>query len=362
MPKTFDIAAFQVEGVHEDAASAFFDSCGAHGLTTYAQFNERIVNRRGDFFEIVKPALTEIEYIHLEARPDWDDMTQRAEAVAPKALFFNSFQRDSVVNVARNLDRSTWGVIHNPKMFRKSAGCMDFVREGKLEAIVLAPHVAVAVEEHIPELAGHIHLHHPVGWAAGGAASWTPPAPNEPLDILIPGTVDYAGRSFVGLLDYLETTDLSDVRPFKCSIVAGGPDRADFEHQIATRGLSRFFDVEPLDPVTNRVPHANLMARMSRSHVLMPMLPPERIDFLTSKISTSLSMIKGTARPSVLPRHVADIYEMPALNSPKDAPFDLRGLDLSTASLSAMRCDMLTLYARLTGENNALIETLMKRL
>jgi len=355
MSDSADVAAFQVESVHEDVAAAFFEAFAAHGLTTYAQFNRRILDQRGDFFEVVRPALTEIDYIGLESRADWKPMNDRARRRRPRFLFFNSFQRDAVANMARDLDLPAWGVVHNPALFAGSEGCLALAREHRIEAFTLAPHVARVLESTVPELAGHIHVHHPVGWAAGGPAPWTLPEAGAPIDILIPGALDYKGRAWEALLDYLDTTDLSDVRPFRIHVVSGGPDRADFEAQVAARGLTRLFCIAPLDPVTRRVPHSVLMARMFRSHLLMPMLPPNRLDFVKTKISTSLSMIQGAARPAILPRILAETYGCPALISPDDRPYDLRHLDLSNASLVRLRCAMLELYARLVREN---VETL----
>lgn len=359
---TADVAACQIEAVHEDVLVGFLDALAARGLRSHAVLNARIEKQRGNFFDVVPPKNGTIEYIAIDDRAGWTALERRMRAINPRLVFFNTFQRKGQADLMMRLDRPTWGIVHNPKVFASFPECVAAAQSGRIEAFVLAPHVARALEEAVPDLKGHIHVHYPVTWAADGADEWSLPAAYAPLDIAIPGTVNYRGRAWMALLDHLEAVDAPAQRPVRFVIVAGGPDRADFEAQVAARGLERFFDFEPLDPETNRVPHASLMKRLYSAHAMMPMLPPTRMDFLTFKITTAIPAAIGTGRPTLLPSHVARIYGMPTINVPKDKPYDLRQADLSDASLTDARASIIARRAEMQKENVDVITPLLARL
>lgn len=357
-----DVAACQIEAVHEDVLVAMLDALAAHGLNSHSILNERIKAQRGDFFEVVPPRKGKIEYMDCDGKEGWDALQERMQSVKPRLIFFNTFQRRGQADLLRRLDKPAWGVVHNPELFASFPECLKVAEDGLLEAFVLAPHVATALEETVPALKGHIHVHHPIGWAVKGADTWSLPAAGAPLEIAIPGTVDYKGRAWEAMLEHLAGTEKVASRPVRFVIVAGGPDRADFVARVEELGLNHLFDFEPLDPETRRVPHRALMARLYRAHAIMPMLPPDRMDFLTSKISTAMPACVGTARPTLLPAHIAGIYGMPAIEVPRERPFDLGNADLSDASLTAARRAIQARRSEMEQENIDTLRPLLRRL
>ena len=357
-----DVAACQIEAVHEDVLVGMLDALAAHGLSSHSMLNARIASQRGDFFEVVPPRKGTVEYLDCDGLEGWEALERRMRSVKPRLVFFNTFQRRGQAELMLRLGKPAWGVVHNPTLFASFPECLRVAEKGQIEAFVLAPHVAEALEKTVPALKGHIHVHHPIGWAAQGADTWSLPDEGAPLEIAIPGTVDYKGRAWEEMLEHLSATQTVASRPVRFVIVAGGPDRADFFARVEALGLSDLFDFEPLDPETRRVPHRALMERLYRAHAIMPMLPPNRMDFLTSKISTAMPACVGTARPTLLPAHIAEIYGMPAIEVPRERPFDLRKADLSDATLTAARAAVVARRAEMEQENIDTIRPLLERI
>ena len=362
MKQRVDVVACQIEAVHEDVLVVMLDALAAHGRGSHALLNARIEAQKGDFFEVVQPKRAQIEYLDCDGQAGWKALEARIRTLHPRLMFFNTFQRRGQALLMRRIGQPAWGVVRNPSIFASFPDCVKAAEEGLIEAFVLAHHVAPALAATVPALKGHIHVHHPIGWVMDGENTWSLPPAREPLEIVIPGTVDYKSRAWEALLDHLSQTKPAAARPVRFVVVAGGPDRAHFVDRVAELGLNELFDFVPLDPETRKVPHRALLERLHSCHAMMPMLPPNRMDFLTTKISTSVVTSAGTGRPVLLPRHIAEIYRVPSIDVPRERPFDLSEVDLSDATLTANREAMMARRAEMAQENIDTLKPLLARL
>lgn len=353
-----DIAAFQMEAVHEDLAAGFFRAFSMAGLVCQAHFNQRILGSRGDFFATVTHPNVEARYPNMEGTVNWRALFAEVRETKPKALFFNTLQRDGIASFARSFDLPVLCVVHNPFLFRDSQECRALAKRGALEVFGLAPHVMNSLRREIPELEGHVHVHRPYEWMVDGADCYE----GDPLtlDIVIPGAVDYNNRGFGPLVEWLSGLDSTKVRPFRFSILAGGPDRKRLEDDIGRLGLQRYFHLAPLHPLTKRVPHENYLRHLYQCHAMLALLPPGRTDYLTSKISTGIMAALGTGRPIIAPASVGRAYGFTPIEVPEDRPHDLEGADLSKMTLESRRLESLALRSRGLEENQHTLEAILE--
>lgn len=356
---TRDIAAFQMEAVHEDLAAGFFKVFSDLGLGCTAYFNQRINTSRGDFFDVVSHPNVEVDYPLYEGRPSWDAVAERVKQQAPKALYFNTLQRDGIATWGDRFDLPVLAVVHNPYLFQASGPCRELAKSGRLDMFGLAPHVVSKLIECVPELEGRAHLHLPYVWMPDEADAYTE-AP-EILDIVVPGAVNFENRDFEGLLNHLKSSDVKGQRPFKLSILAGGPDRAKLEGIIESDGLQRYFDLAPLHPETRRVPHSAYLQRLYSCHAILPLLPVGRPDYIQSKVTTGVMAGLGIGRPIISGQMVASAYGYTPIEIPDDRPFDLAVADLSPSVLAHRRAESLSIRAAALKHNHATIKRVLEK-
>lgn len=355
-----DIAAFQMEAVHEDLAAGFFRVFSDSGLTCQAHFNRRILGSRGNFFATVRHRNVGVRYPIMDGAPAWRKLFEDVRATKPKALFFNTLQRDGIASFARSFDLPVLCVVHNPLLFRDSRECRALAQRGGVEVFGLAPHVVEALRREVPELEGHVHLHRPYEWMMDEADCYE----SDPLtlDIVIPGAVDYNNRGFESLVEWLAGLVPEKVRPFRLSILAGGPDRGRLEDDIRRHGLQRYFHLAPLHPETRRVPHENYLRQLYQCHAMMALLPAGRMDYLTSKISTGIMAALGTGRPIIAPASVGNAYGFTPIEVPEDSPCDLTKADISPDRLAFCRNEALQLRAEGLQYNDEVIRVVLRSL
>lgn len=354
-----EIAAFQMEAVHEDLAAGFFREFSALGYGCRAYFNERIFKLRGDFFSRIAHPNIEVTYPPIEGRPAWDALAERVRAQQPKALYVNTMQRDGIARWVDQFGLPILAVVHNPFLFEASEQCCDLARTGRLDLFGLAPHVVSTLLERVPELEGRAHVHYPYVWMPDGADAYDEDP--EVLDIVVPGAVNFENRDFQGLLDFLRSGEANRQRPFKLSILAGGPDRGKLVDAISSYGIERFFDLARLDPETNRVPHETYLKRLHECHAVLPLLPVGRRDYVTSKVTTGVMAGLGIARPIITTSRVGKAYGFAPIETPEDRPFDLRAADLSAETLTHRRAEALKIRSAALAQNQRKIRAILDR-
>lgn len=352
-----DISAFQMEAVHEDISAGFFAVCDQLGIKVNGHYNRRILESRGDFFDWFNYNTVHIDYGMLNGRECWNVLRSRVESERSKVLYFNTFQREGLATWAKDFDLPIIGIVHNPNLFKESPTCCALAREGRFTALCLSDHVKVAIEDRVPELRGRTHVYYPYYWLPEGADRYQ--VPGDTLDIVIPGAVNFSNRDFSGLLDFLSTQDLSKVRSFKFSILAGGPDHSRLEQEIRERNIAQFFDLAPLDEETKRVPHNVYQQRLARCDAIMLLLPSGRRDYVTTKISTGVAAAFGTGRPVIAPQGVAEVYGFHPLLVPNERPYDIMHTDLSDTALSAARKQMLQRRDQCLSHNAKTLEKIL---
>ena len=359
-PTRRDVAAFQMEAVHEDISAGFFKVCSEIKKGVYGYYNRRIEKSRGDFFAEFSLPRIKIEYPELEGRTAWDTLAQRVAQQKPKVLYFNTFQRTGIANWARQFDLPTIGIIHNPKMFCESDECIAYSRRKNFHALVLGDHVRDALLTLAPHLEERVSVYLPYYWTEEAMESYDP-AP-EVLQIAVPGAVSFQNRDFEGLLDYLSSADLTAQRRFRLLILAGGPDRARLESIIDKRRLKEFFDLAPLNSTTKRVPHSDYLRKLSECHAVLPLLPASRSEYVKSKVTTGIMAGIGTAKPIITTRTVADAYRVDCVMIPDDRPFDIGAANLSPSHLSQVREATYRLRTEALGLNKDRIGSVFSRL
>ena len=339
MHQSKQVAAFQLEAVHEEIAAGFFKVFDKLGMGSQAYFNERISASRGNFYDTIAFESLDIDFISLTSRPEWAELREKVRQQNPDVLYFNTLQRQGQAMLAEALDKPVLGVIHNPTLFKNNAACRELAQTGKLDVFGLSPHVCKSIERAIPELQGRVHLHNPYVWQAFEDDPYDASA--DVLDIVIPGAVSFTNRDFAGLLSHLTRTQRPAMRPVKFSILAGGPDRARLEEIVAAEKLDHLFDFAALDPTSLRVPQSVYLRRLSRCHAVLPLLPAGRTDYLRSKISTGIVAAIGVGKPILAPPNVADAYGITIVELPDDRPFDISEANLDPDNLTANRREIL---------------------
>lgn len=335
------VAAFQMEAVHEDLAAGFFRGFSEMGLGCKGYFNSRIFGSRGDFFDIVRHPNVEMTYPPYEGKPNWNTVAGHVREQAPRLLYFNTLQRDGIAKWGDQFGVPILAVVHNPFLFKRSEPCVDLARRGRIDMFGLAPHVVTKLVELVPELEGRAHVHHPYEWMPDEADRYSEDP--DVLDIIIPGAVNFENRDFEGIVAYLNSGDAENQRPFRFAIVAGGPDRGKLEAQIRMDGLEKWFDLLPLHPETRRVPHSDYLNRLYRSHAMLPLLPVNRTDYLVSKITTGIMAALGTGRPIITTRNVGEIYGFTPIDLPDGKPYAIGEADLSATTLANRRAESLAI-------------------
>ena len=359
VPK-IDVAAFQMEAVHEDLAAGFFKVFSERGLRTKGFFNERIRNSRGDFFAAVPHKKTRVEYHPLEARLDWEELARRARFHRPKALYFNTLQRDGMAGWADGFHLPILAVVHNPQLFQQSEPCRELVRKGKIDVFGLAPHVRDDLLRRCPELEGRVHVHYPYVWS--GDDFPRPRTDSDVLTIAIPGAVDFRNRDFEGLITFLKERGRLIERPIRLSVLAGGPDRARLEELITEYKLAEYFHLAELDPETRRVPHRVYLEGLYQSDATLALLPSGRQDYLQSKITTGIVASQALARPIIAPKEVGDVYGFNALETPASRPFDLEAIDLSADGLARRQAEGEARRKECLHENKVVLDAVLDRI
>lgn len=353
------VAAFQMEAVHEDLAAGFFRVFSEMGLGCQGYFNNRIFTSRGDFFDTVSHPNISMSYPTYQGRPDWDAVVEKVRAQDPRVLYFNTLQRDGIAIWGDRFNLPILAVVHNPFLFKGSDPCVDLARRGKVDMFGLAPHVVAKLVELVPELEGRAHVHHPYEWMPDDADQYTEDP--EVLDIIIPGAVNFENRDFEGIINYLNSGEAEKQRPFRFAIVAGGPDRGKLEEQIRLDGLEKWFDLLPLHPETRRVPHPDYLNRLYRSHAMLPLLPQNRRDYLNSKITTGIMAALGTGRPIITTTRVGKVYGFSAIALPAGQPYAIGEADLSATTLAGRRAESLAIRKAGLEHNARTLKTVLDR-
>jgi len=358
-PRKVDACGFQFGAVHEDLSGGFFKVFSELNMTSRGYFNQRIRDSKGDFFELFPYPGAEISYPSMVGRPAWDAIVENVKAEDPKVLFFNTFQRGNIFKWAEQFNLPTLGVVHNARKFARDEVCVSMAQDERYEAFCLSPHVADKLVELVPGLAGRTHVHYPYAWMPEGADRYE--TGRDCLDIVIPGAVTFMNRDFEGLLDYLEADGDNASRPFRLSILAGGPDRGRLEEEIANRKLDRFFNLAPLDPETRRVPHPYVLRKLYTCDAILPLLPAGRQDYLTSKVTTGIMTALGIARPIIAPPAVGKAYGFTPIELPADRPFDLTSADLSEATLADRRRESLEIREKGLADNHTSLKRVLQK-
>lgn len=353
------VAAFQMEAVHEDLAAGFFRVFSELGLGCRGYFNQRIAASRGDFFDLVSHPGVEMTWPPYEGRPAWDKVADDVRAQDPSLLYFNTLQRDGIAKWADQFGVPILAVVHNPFLFANSEPCRDLARRGRVDMFGLAPHVVSKLVEAVPELEGRAHVHHPYEWMPDGADAYSEDP--EVLDIVVPGAVNFGNRDFEGIIRHLNSGEANHQRPFRFSIVAGGPDRQRLEDQIRLDGLEKWFDLLALDPETNRVPHRDYLSRLYHSHAMLPLLPQGRQDYLRSKITTGVMAALGTGRPMITTRAVGEAYGFTPVQLPDGEPSVIGKADLSGETLANRREEALAIRKAGLEQNTRTLRTVIER-
>lgn len=357
--KPFRAAAFQFEAVHEDLAGSFFRSASDLNVSCTGYFNKRIVDLRGDFFSVVGHPQVTVNYERFEERADWDNVAHLVRLEQPDLLYFNTLQRDGIAQWAEQFGLPIVGVVHNPYLFKESGPCIELAKSGRLDVIGLAPHVVNKIIELVPHLEGRAHTLYPYEWMADTADEYTENP--DVLDVMVPGAVDFKNRDYEGLISYLASGVARSQRPFRLVIPAGGADRARLQQEVLEQGLEQFFEFLPLDPQTGRVPHKIFLTKLYQCHAVLPLLPVNRQDYLTSKITTGIAAALGTGRPIIAPRNVADAYGFSPIELPKEQPWAIAEADLSATKLELCRRDALAVRAAALHHNSKVVEKIVGR-
>lgn len=348
-----DITCLQMEAVHEHITAGFFRVFSELGLTCNGHFNRRILQLNGDIFSRLSYPGVHVDYPVMEGRSCWDAIAARVRSEDPSLIFMNTLQRDGIAEWIEQFDCPVFAIVHNPKLFAQSEACLRWAESGRLTAFCLAPHVARQLKRLVPSLANRTFVHYAFDILPGGIDNFDPEA--EVLDIVIPGAVNYRNRGFAGLIETLRDTGHKLPRPLRFTVIAGGPDRARLEADIASHDLQEYFRLMPLDQRSGRVPHHEYLDCLGLCHAIMPLLPHGRQDYLKSKVTSSVLAGLGAARPMICPDVVGRAYNFDPIVVPPNRPYDVSSADLSAQSLAERRQQGLRIRKRGLNHNRRTI-------
>lgn len=301
----------QQEPVHEEVIPSLRQVLRANDVETRLCL-DRGIERRGDLFGTLTDFGDEVTYVAISGTDEgWPEVVRQARDA--DFVVFNTFQLNGHARQARRLGKPLLGLVHNPRLFVANPECGELVRGGGVVLATLAPHATADLMAHDPVLFKDVAT---LGaWMVDVPESLRLPPLTRPR-ITVPGAVDYRNRDFHRLVDLTASLAGERARDFEIGILGGGQDREALHSAVAERGLEDVFHFAPVDPANGQVGSGVLYPELARSTFVLPLLPPQRVDYRRWKISAALSSSLAYSVPALLDRFTATTYGLPCVQAP----------------------------------------------
>lgn len=297
----------QQEPVHEDVVNSVRYVLRANGVSTRIVL-DRGIAARGDLFGAFTNFASEVTYSAISGTDEgWPEVAQLAKDV--DLVVFNTFQLNGHARWVRRLGKPAIGIVHNPRLLVDSQECVELVREGGIVLATLAPHATADLMAHDPVLFEDTAT---LGLWMFPVAEQVSPTPERRTRFTVPGAVDFRNRDYYAVLDLIgELADGYGPDRFEIAFLGGGQDNAALRALVTERGLDSVATFAPIDPACGQVLSEVLYPELARSSFLLPLLPPDRVDYRRWKISTAVSASIGFGIPALLDRWTATVYDIP---------------------------------------------------
>jgi glycosyltransferase involved in cell wall biosynthesis len=360
MTEPRSVAIVELTGVHEEIIPSLVDALPA-GTAAHVFVNARCRDIRGDLFAELAMRDITLSYVPIEKAADWQVFGELIDAGGHDALIVSTLQLEGTAVWASARAMPLVGVVHNPIIFNQSATCSALRDEGRMQTIVLAPHVQTRLNGMTRgSVIDGIGVIEPVYWGECQPSPWRAGAPKR---VIVPGGINFSARDFKGLIDALDGARVARVREsgLELQVIGGGPDRAALVRLIAERGLGDVVTLLDLGP-SGRVPYASYVAALREAWAIYPLLPLGALPYRDHKITSAIPTAIGFGLPVVLDRWTEGAYRVPALVSDASIGAALEALTQMDIAARASLCSEIVAYGMAArGRNREELSRMLKR-
>jgi glycosyltransferase involved in cell wall biosynthesis len=334
------VAIVQFEAVHEEVIPSVCHALKENGITPTVFLNREILTRRGDIFARICPGEFDYHYVPVSSPEDWHMLKTRLLARKKDAfVFINTYQRPGIAKFGSELGKPVLGIVHNPQIFLSHEDCVKTARAPDVGLMTLADHAASYLIAGQQSFMDKVASLTPLYW--GPETAQSDPDPTQRRRVVVPGAVNFSNRNYDFLFDaFVQTPDLKT--RLEVRILGGGPDRAALENRVIEAGLETDITFSTLNPDTGFVDHQIYFDDLRRAAFVLPLLPLNRQDYRTYKITAALSTAQGFCIPPLLDRWTAMVYRIPALQFQGAQVQDalVAAADMPDADYAALRAQM----------------------
>lgn len=332
------VAIVQFEGVHEEVIPSVARALARCGVDCDIYVNACVLERRGDLLGSIPETKGKVRYPEINRKEDWEKLQADVLSAGYDALFLNTLQRDGVADWASRTGLPILGIIHNPKLFLSSPKCVSLLESGSTSVFSLAPHVTAWMLDHSPELfakAGTLSLNY---WDMHEGATFKA-REGSPRRIVIPGSVNFANRDYLSVIEAIPQLITEATEDFEIGILGGGPDRTKLEKIVTEAGCAAHVRFATKDPVSGFVDNATYFSELALADFVLPMLPEQRTDYRTFKITSAVPTSVAFRIPAILDSWTAAVYGAPCVTYRGEAFLDglRRAVVMERADLGVLR-------------------------
>lgn len=291
----------QHEAVHEEIGSTFIYLLNKLGYEVIYYLNERIREKRGDIFNEFNYFYVNINYIPLNEKSDWLNLSKEIEELKANLVVSTTFQREGVADWYLKLGVPIMGVVHNVNMFLKNGIDNKLINsEVPFHLFTLAKHVSSSLIKQTKIITEEsISTVYPIIW----------PNKESVVDfknwkIVIPGGVSFENRDYLCLVDYFKKHNSS----ITVSILGGGKDRNLLEKIVKEEHLIKNFEFLPRAE-SGYVQYKEYVQALHTSHFIDPLFY-EATKYHSNKISSVIPTAIGFKKPIYLSKSDYDIYNI----------------------------------------------------
>ena len=242
---------------------------------------------------------------------DWHLLKTRLLARKKDAfVLINTYQRPGIAKFGSELGKPVLGIVHNPQIFLSHKDCVETALAPNVGLMTLADHAASYLIAGQQSFMDKVASLTPLYW--GPEIAQSDPDPTLRRRVVVPGAVNFSNRNYDFLFDAFAQNPGLQGR-LEVRILGGGPDRTALEIRVHEAGLDSAITFSTLNADTGFVDHRVYFDDLRRAAFVLPLLPLNRQDYRTYKITAALSTAQGFCIPPLLDRWTAMVYRIPAL-------------------------------------------------
>lgn len=323
------LAIVQFESVHEEivpSVNFFFEK-----FECFTYLNEKIKDRRGDFFQESEFKGINYKYVPIAESSDWDLLEKEiSQQFNPDIVLMNTYQRKSTINWSLRLGKPIIGIVHNPEMFLDIENIKSILRENrKIYLLGLAPHVANFIISKLPFMQDRVGFIDPIIWSE--KSKKTEVLERKKKVISIPGSINFSNRDYKSLLSEIKKLSTHGSSDIQVHFLGGGKDRNKLLELIKDEGVSDYFTFSEVNN-SGFVPYHTYLHDLKNSDFLLPMFKRTDVAYRTYKISSVISSSIGNRIPLIQDRWTSLVYNPQGLEYSRGRLFEAFNLISSMKS------------------------------